>query len=169
MPQGAGGGRRGKRDAHSQRRVRFLAQSPAGRMGAEVEGRGPAANSTWQQLQPGPRSRGKQGTRSTLLTEDGETAPNAPLLSCTYSASRSLFSIIKAKQPPPKKPLQELINDSCWSLGKLCFAEVQSKNNKYLARRRQAVRAWRHMVQSSGSIAHIALPNTARGRREQHH
>lgn len=66
-------------------------------MRAEAEGRGPGANSAWQQLQPGPRSQGKQSACGTLLTGDGETALNAPLRSCTYSASRSLFSIIKAK------------------------------------------------------------------------
>ena len=136
-------------------------------MRAEAEGRGLGADSTWQQLQPGPRSRGKWGTRGTLLTGDGETAPNTPLLTCRYSASRSLFSISKAKQHK-KNPLQELINDSCWSLGKPRFAEVQSRNNKYLARRRQAARAWQCMARNAGSIAHIALPDTTRGRGERH-
>jgi len=59
---------------------------------------------------PGPRSRDKRGTHGTLLNGDGETAPNAPLFSCTHSASRSLFSIITAKQHQKKTPNPPGIN-----------------------------------------------------------
>lgn len=139
-------------------------QSLAGRM----RGRNLGAHS--QQLQPSPRSKAKQGPHGTLLTMDGEMVVTAPLLSCIYIAFLSLLSAMKAKQHTQKKSkknplktnkqtnnikkkaLQELINDSCWILGKPRSAEVQSRNNKYLAKKGQWACAWRRVVRSAGSI-----------------
>lgn len=81
----------------------MLTWSLAGRIRAEAEGQESECPKPQQQLQPSPRSKGKQGTQGTLLTMDGEMVLTAPLLSCTYTAFLSLFSIMKAKQHTPKK------------------------------------------------------------------
>lgn len=74
----------------------------------------------------------------------GEAAPKCTpaLLPPPLSASPPpVFNYQCKKKKKKIITLQELISDSCWSLGKSPCAEVQSRNNKYLARRRRAARA----------------------------
>lgn len=83
----------------------MLTQSLAGRIRAEAEGQESECPKPQQQLQPSPRSKGKQGTQGTLLTMDGEMILTAPLLSCTYTAFLPVFNY-ESKTTHTKKTKQ---------------------------------------------------------------